>query len=278
MREPKHATPPAASLHHATHAPFSYNSLLHGNARMAADLPTAHELRPDHPDRARHVARAAAALAGREPADVIDWAAATFADRLGVTTGLGYSGVVLLDLLLRRLPSVEACFIDTGCHFDETIDLLRRLERWGGGRLRFNVLRTALTDEQIRARAGAPPWRADPDLCCRLRKVEPMERVVATRDAWCSALRRDQGPSRTSLAPVRLDARGVLRIHPLAAWSAERCWAHIRARSLPYNPLHDCGYPSVGCIHCTVPVHTGEHERTGRWASTPKTECGLHTT
>lgn len=243
---------------------------------------TRQDLLPGNPDRSRHAARAARLLEGREPDDIVAWSIDTFGHRLGFTTALGYAGIVLLDLLRRRLALVEAHFIDTRCHFDETIDLLRRLEAWGeatpGGRVRFITLQSHLSDEQIAERAGAPPWQSNPDLCCRLRKVEPLARVLPTRDAWLSALRRDQSGSRASIEPVQLDTRGTLKIHPLATWTAAQCWDHIHANNIPYNPLHDCGYPSIGCMHCTVPIHTGEHERAGRWAGTGKTECGIHTT
>ncbi len=241
---------------------------------------TAQQLMPAAPERARHAALAARMLDGREPDEIVAWAAATFGARLGFTTGLGFGGVVLLDLLRRHMPVVEVFFIDTGNHFDETLELLHRLEAWGegpgGGRVRFTMVRSHRSDEEVVRLAGSPPWLANPDLCCRLRKVEPMERVTPTRDAWLSALRRDQGGSRAAVDVVRIDARGVLKIHPLARWTADRCWQHIRTHGLPYNPLHDCGYRSVGCVHCTVPVGTGEQERAGRWAGTGKTECGLH--
>lgn len=241
---------------------------------------TARELSAGCAERAGNVAIAAGALRGREPGGVVAWAVETFGAGLGFTTGLGFGGVVLLDLLRRRQSLVEAFFIDTGNHFDETLELLHRLEAWGedgsGGRVRFTVLRPEVSAERVAELAGSPPWQADPDLCCRLRKIEPMERVLATRDAWLSALRRDQGGARAAVEAVRLDARGVLKIHPLAGWTAERCWEHIRANRLPYNPLHDCGYRSVGCVHCTVPVGAAEAERAGRWAGRGKTECGLH--
>ena len=248
---------------------------------MSASFTASRDLCPGSPQRAGRVAEVARLLDGQEPGEVIAWATGTFGARLGFTTALGYGGIVLLDLLRRRLPLVEAHFIDTGHHFDETIELLRRIEAWSGadgaGRIRFIILRADVSDEEVVRAAGSPPWKANPDLCCRLRKVEPFQRIIHTRDAWLSAMRRDQADSRARIDVVRLDRRGILKIHPLADWTAARCWDYIRAHGLPYNPLHDCGYPSVGCTHCTVPVYTGEHERAGLWASIAKTECGLHT-
>ncbi|MFG0284871.1 MAG: phosphoadenylyl-sulfate reductase [Phycisphaerales bacterium JB039] len=239
------------------------------------------DLLPGSAQRAARVAEAARQLEGREPGEIIDWALGIFGAGLGFTTALGYGGIVLLDLLRRRTGLVEAHFIDTGHHFDETIELLGRIEAWsdaaGAGRIRFIILRPEVSDEDVVRAAGSPPWKVNPDVCCRLRKVEPLQRIIHTRDAWLSALRRDQAQSRAQIDVVRLDGRGVLKIHPLAGWTARQCWDYIGAHGLPYNPLHDCGYPSVGCTHCTVPVYAGEHERTGRWASIGKTECGLHT-
>ncbi len=205
---------------------------------------------------------------------IIDYALRKYGDRLGVMTALGYSGIVLMDLLRQRLPALTAYFIDTGFHFPETLALMDRLEaEWN---VRFVRLGPSLRGEQIDSIIGARAWESNPDLCCMYRKVEPMLRVLQTKDAWMAALRRDQADTRRSIPPIKLDRRGTLKIYPLAGWTAEDCWRYIREHDLPYNPLHDEGYLSIGCTHCTRPVAQGEHERAGRWQDRGKVECGLH--
>lgn len=235
----------------------------------------------DDADRRRFVRSHARRLRDSPPDQIVAWAVKQFGDHLGFMTSLGFGGLVLIDLLRRRLPVVHACFVDTGAHFDETLELLERVRTWsesdGSGRVCFTVLRPTVSSESLIKLAGSPPWQHSPDVCCRLRKVEPMRAVLPTREAWMSALRREQGGSRMTTEVVRLDAGGAPRIHPLAFWRSAQCWDYIRSRGIPYNPLHDCGYSSVGCVHCTVPVIAGEGERTGRWVATDKTECGLHT-
>jgi phosphoadenosine phosphosulfate reductase len=231
------------------------------------------------PDRSMHatggydVDAIAAALHECEAEDIIRWAAETFAGGLGLTTALGYSGIVLLDLMRRHIDPVHAYFIDTGCHFPETLELKLRIERaWG---VDFTVLRA---DLQGRDDSGISPERIGPDECCRLRKVEPLLRVLDEKDAWLSALRRDQAPTRSTIRAFDVDARGSVKIYPLAGWTRADCWRHIRRHKLPYNPLHDRGYMSIGCAPCTRPTAPGEHERNGRWADSAKVECGLHLT
>jgi phosphoadenosine phosphosulfate reductase len=207
---------------------------------------------------------------------IIDYALRRYGDRLGVMTALGYSGIVLMDLLRRRVDTLTAHFIDTGFHFDETLELLERLEsEWN---VRFVRLQPSLARKEIESIIGERAWKTAPDLCCTYRKVEPMLRVLKTKDAWMAALRRDQAQTRQSIPPIKLDRRGTLKIHPLAGWTADDCWRYIRERDLPYNPMHDEGYLSIGCTHCTRPVEAGEHERSGRWQQSGKVECGLHDT
>ncbi len=221
------------------------------------------------------VEEAAAALDGKSVDEILDWAFGVFGDRLGMMTALGYSGIILLDFLRKRKPDMEIFTIDTGHLFQETIELRDRLEReWG---IRFRVLEPVTTMEQLVELVGPDPWTLNPDLCCHYRKVEPLLRVIHERDAWLSAIRRDQSISRADADVVEMDGRGVIKVQPLVAWTFDRAWDYIRSNNIPYNPLHDQGYPSVGCVHCTSPVKPGEHERAGRWNSQPKLECGIHT-
>jgi phosphoadenosine phosphosulfate reductase len=213
-------------------------------------------------------------LEGKDIESILRWSVKTFGEGLGVMTALGYSGIVLMDHLRRLVDDLTVYFIDTGKHFEQTLELKDRLEGdWG---IRFEVLRPAFSDEQIEGLIGPRAWETNPDLCCHHRKVEPLLRVLRTKKAWLSALRRDQSATRSGVSPVELDGRGTIKIYPMADWTRERCWEYVRDRGLPYNPLHDEGYPSIGCVPCTSPVAPGESERAGRWNSMPKLECGIH--
>jgi phosphoadenosine phosphosulfate reductase len=221
------------------------------------------------------VEEAATTLEGKSIDEILGWAFATFGDRLGFMTALGYSGLILMDFVRRHRPDMEIFTIDTGHLFPETIELRERLAReWG---IRFTILRPLMTMEQLEQIVGPNPWSVNPDLCCHYMKVEPLLRVIHTRDAWLSAVRRDQSSTRADSDVVEMDGRGVIKIQPMVSWTFEQAWDYIRSHKVPYSPLHDRGYPSVGCVHCTSPVKPGEHERSGRWNSQPKLECGIHT-
>ena len=124
---------------------------------------------------------------------------------------------------------------------------------------------------------GERLWERQPDLCCKLRKVEPLEEMLVDLRAWITAIRRDQTRSRARAAIIERDRKfGLIKINPLAAWSAVRVWDYIVKHDVPYNPLHSTGYSSIGCMPCTTPVQIGEDSRAGRWRGSSKTECGLH--
>ncbi len=213
-------------------------------------------------------------LEGRSLEEILAWAAGRFGADLGFMTALGCGGVVLQHHLLKIDPTIEAHFIDTGLGFPETTEFLRRLkDEWN---VRFVVHKPRMSARRRRKFIALEPWKTDPDLCCRRMKVEPFLRIIHTKKAWVSALRRDQGAARSRIRTVEFDGRGVLQIYPLAAWTFERIWKYIRDNDLPYQPLHDRGYPSVGCVYCTAPVAPGGRERSGRWNGTGKSECGIH--
>jgi phosphoadenylyl-sulfate reductase (thioredoxin) len=170
---------------------------------------------------------------------------------------------------------VDLLTLDTGLLFPETYALWRRLEQRYG--LRIRAVRPAQTVEQQAAALGPALWERDPDRCCGLRKVEPLRAALSGYRAWISAIRREQTPERAGVAVVARDARfGLVKVSPLAAWTAARVWGYLRAHDVPTNPLHARGYPSIGCQPCTTPVRIGENPRAGRWRGKGKTECGLH--
>jgi phosphoadenosine phosphosulfate reductase len=140
----------------------------------------------------------------------------------------------------------------------------------------LRVVAPSITRSELTGILGKRPWETDPDRCCHYMKIEPLTKFIHEKDAWLSAVRRDQSPTRAKIDIVEVDERDVIKIYPLADWASEQAWSHIRAHDLPYNPLHDKSYMSVGCSHCTKPVRAGQHERAGRWGSSTKLECGIH--
>jgi phosphoadenosine phosphosulfate reductase len=214
------------------------------------------------------------------PAELIDGVLPRFAGRrLVATTAFGMEGCALIDLLARSGQAVTVAYVDTAFFFDETYALRDRLvERYPG--VRFLCVRTELTPEQQAALHGPELWQRDPDLCCKLRKVDPLKPALAQADVWITGLRRGQSSTRAQLRVLEWDWQyWVLKFNPLASWSREQIWDYIRANDVPYNPLHEQGYPTIGCTHCTQPVagaKVTDYSRDGRWAGQQKTECGLH--
>jgi phosphoadenosine phosphosulfate reductase len=218
-----------------------------------------------------------AQLEGQPAADILAWAAHQFAPRVGLGTGFGAEGCVLIHLIAEHALPIDLFTLDTGLLFDETYNLWRRLEvRYG---VRIRPVRPALSVDEQAAAFGDALWARDPDRCCAIRKVAPLEDELAGMDAWITAIRRDQTPERAHAAIVEPDpASDRVKINPLAAWSGDDVWSFIHAYAVPYNPLHDRGYPSIGCAPCTTAVGAGEDPRAGRWRGRDKTECGLHRT
>jgi len=221
------------------------------------------------------IAAAAAELEGADPDTILRWAADRFAPRLGFATGFGAEGCALIDLAARAGLPIDIFTLDTGVLFPETYELWRRLEaRYA---IRIRAVRPPLTIAEQAAQHGDALWARDPDACCRMRKVEPLAAEAKRFDAWISAIRRDQTAERAGAAVVERDARfGIVKVNPLVGWTVKDVWRHLLDHDVPYNPLHDRGYPSIGCAPCTSPVAPGEDERAGRWRGTAKTECGLH--
>lgn len=224
---------------------------------------------------AAELATAAARLEGRPPDEVLAWAADRFAPRITLATAFGTEGCVLIDLIGRwRLP-IDLFTLDTGLLFPETRALWRRLEERYGVTVR--AVRPEQTVEEQAARHGDRLWEREPDRCCALRKVAPLDHALAGFDAWVTGIRRDQTLERARTRVVEADPRlGLVKINPLAGWTAAEVRAYVRAHDVPTNPLHERGYPSIGCMPCTTPVAAGEAARAGRWRGRAKRECGLH--
>lgn len=211
------------------------------------------------------VARAAAELETATAVEVVRWGVERCGDDLVVLTS--FQDAVLVDVAVQADPDVRIAFLDTQYHFPETwafVDTVR--ERYPGMDLEVVAPRVE-PDER---------WRTDVDGCCGVRKVEPLERVLADRGAWVSGVRRADSPLRASTPVVALDRRGKLKLNPLATWSDEQMADYVAARDLPQHPLQAHGFLSIGCWPCTRAVRPGEDPRAGRWSGTGKSECGLH--
>jgi phosphoadenosine phosphosulfate reductase len=209
------------------------------------------------------------------PQDVLLEAFNEFGDGVAIATGFGAEGAALIDMAVKINPQPNIFFLDTGFLFPETYELRRRMEdRYG---IEIRAVQTAITPEIQDEMFGPRLWSRDPDLCCRLRKLEPLKEALHGLDAWVTAIRRDQTPARAVARAAEWDFRWQLvKINPLVRWTKREVWNYIAKYDVPYNPLHDAGYPSIGCTHCTRAVRADENERAGRWAGHVKTECGLH--
>jgi phosphoadenosine phosphosulfate reductase len=212
------------------------------------------------------------------PADqILKLAFQRFHPRIAVATAFGAEGMVVLDLLSRIEPRAKVFYIDTQFFFPETYRLIEQVQK----RYRFEWVRILpeLSPEEQSREIGPELYRSDPDRCCQIRKVLPLKKFFerAGLDGWVASLRREQSESRAGTGVVERDVRfGLVKFNPLARWTWSDVWLHIRVNEVPYNPLHDRAYPSVGCWPCTRAVAPGESFRAGRWAGTLKTECGLH--
>src|SRR6266542_2144083 len=211
----------------------------------------------------------------KPPEVVLRWALAEFGPDVALATGFGAEGCVLIDMVARITKNARIFYLDTDLLFPETYALRDQLEaRYG---VHFERRATSLSVSEQAAQYGERLWEREPDLCCRLRKVEPLGEMLKGMRAWVTAIRRDQSPARARISFVERDEKfGLIKINPLAAWSASDVWNYIAKHDVPYNMLHDQGYPSVGCVPCTTPVQIGESARAGRWRGTGKSECGIH--
>ena len=206
--------------------------------------------------------------------EIIRWATDTFGDRICITSSM--TGAVLIHLASSVRPGIDVVFLDTGYHFPETVGTRDAVEAVYPINL-VNVTPSRTVAEQD-AELGPRLYGRNPDLCCYLRKVEPLERTMRNNyDAWISGLRRDETLARRNAPVVDWDARRrMVKVNPIARWTAAQVDEYIAAEGVLVNPLVYDGYPSIGCRTCTARVEPGADPRSGRWAGTGKTECGLH--
>jgi phosphoadenosine phosphosulfate reductase len=225
-----------------------------------------------------HAMRSLAETAARELQDasaeeVIRWATDTFGPRICITSSM--SDAVIMHLASAVSPGIDVVFLDTGYHFPETIGTRDAAAAVYPINL-VNVTPSRTVAEQD-AELGPRLYGRNPDLCCYLRKVEPLERTLKNYDAWITGVRREETLSRRATRVVEYDPkRQMVKVNPIVGWTSEQVDEYIAANGVLVNPLVYDGYPSIGCRTCTMRVAPGADPRSGRWAGTGKTECGIH--
>ncbi len=247
-----------------------------GERRLGKPVVRAPEARVDAPpDLLSELGRASADLETASPEQIIRWAAERFGSKLTMATAFGPEGCTILYMLSRVAPGTYVFNLDTGYQFQETLDLRDEIARRYG--VEVELKRPELSVEEYEQMHGGPLYKTRPDQCCFDRKVTVLRQAVRGFEAWMSAIRRDQSPDRAKAPIVGWDRKfGLVKVNPLANWTKQDVWKMITEHDIPYNPLHDRGYTSIGCWPCTRAVMFGEDERAGRWSGTSKTECGLH--
>jgi len=209
------------------------------------------------------------------PESVLQWAFENFGDTVAISSAFGAEGMALIDMASRMRQNFRLFTVDTEFLFQETYNLMDRVEQRYDVAIE-RVYPMSSPEEQERSH-GSALWQRDPDLCCNLRKVEPLRRKLGELRAWITSIRRDQTAARAGAGKIEWDKKfGLVKINPIADWSSRQVWQYIREHDVPYNVLHERDYPSIGCTHCTRAVLPGESPRAGRWSESPKTECGLH--
>lgn len=216
-------------------------------------------------------------LSKKDTGDVLRWIYKTFDNDVVYACSFGAEGMVLIDLISRVRKDASIVFLDTDLHFKETYELIDRVKKRYPG-LNIRMIKPDLTLNQQAELHGGELWKGNPDHCCSIRKLQPLEKELNGVQAWISGLRREQSPTRANIQFVNQDHKfKSIKLCPLIHWTWDDIWNYIRMFNLEYNELHDQKFPSIGCDRCTLPVEDGEDSRKGRWATAGKTECGLHT-
>lgn len=234
------------------------------------------EVRTASPEEIEWLRQQSQMLEGATPETILTWAIDRYFPRFTMATGLGPEGCLIISMLAKIEPRVYVFNLDTGYQFPETLELRDRIaEKYG---IVIDLQQPEHSVDEYETVHGGPLHRTNPDQCCHDRKVKVLHRVAKDFDAWASGIRRDQSAVRANTPILRWDSKfGLVKISPLASWTKRDVWKRIVDEQIPYNPLHDQGYPSIGCQPCTRALVFGEDERAGRWSGCGKTECGLHT-
>lgn len=215
-------------------------------------------------------------LENASPEEIVAWANERYAPGLAMGTAFGPEGCLILSILADVAPETYVFNLETGYQFQQTLDLRDRIaEKYG---IEVDMLTPELSVPEYEAKHGGPLYETNPDQCCNDRKIKVLEKAAQGRTAWMSGIRRDQSPVRAGQPIVAWDRKfHLVKITPLANETKSSVWSRILKEGVPYNPLHDQGYPSIGCWPCTQKAGDTDDERAGRWAGSKKTECGLHT-
>lgn len=222
------------------------------------------------------LAAASQRLEAASPREIITWAVERYFPKLTMATAFGPEGLVIIHYLAQIEPRTHVFNLDTGYQFPQTLELRDRIARRYG--IEVELKQPELTVAEYEAAHGGPVYKTNPDQCCHDRKIAVLRQAAAGMRAWMSGIRRDQSSDRAAAPIVGWDKKfGLVKISPLANWTKKDVWKLITDEDIPYNPLHDQGYTSIGCWPCTRAVMFGEDERAGRWSGSAKTECGLHT-
>jgi phosphoadenosine phosphosulfate reductase len=222
-----------------------------------------------------------ASFANAEPIELLSWAWNEFGSAAAIGTSFQGAGLVIMNEARRAGLPLPVFTIDTGLLFPQTVELKQRLEDFF--QIEIEVLLPDQTPDEQAADLGPRLWERNPDLCCTLRKVFPLQRKLASLSAWITGLRRSQSSSRSEIElaelypfdPIR--ELQIVKLNPIANWTADQVWEYVRRHGIPYNPLRDSGFRSIGCEPCTRAVGGAAGERAGRWIGFEKTECGIHT-
>jgi len=212
----------------------------------------------------------------KTPQEIIRFALDKYGNRVSFASSFGAEDVAIIDMIAKIKPGARVFTLETGYLFSETHDVIRRIKEKYNIKLEIYTPSTSMEEFE---RQYGKLYETDPDKCCAIRKIEPLNRAMADNlDAWITGIRRDQSPTRANTKKVEMDKKfNLVKFNPIADWTSEKVWDYIRKNNIPYNVLHDRNYPSIGCAPCTKPVKPGEDPRAGRWAGKEKTECGLHT-
>jgi phosphoadenosine phosphosulfate reductase len=237
---------------------------------LAADPP----LNPNH-EYLAELERESQALETATPQQILQWAVDRYAPRFTMATAFGPEGMVILHMLSEIAPETPVFNLETGYQFAETLQLREQVKQRYGIEVEFKYPETTVAEYE--AAHGGPVYKSDPNQCCFDRKLKVLHAAAKGQYAWASAIRRDQSVDRAAAPIVGWDRKfQLVKISPLANWTKQQVWSMITTEKIPYNPLHDKGYQSIGCQPCTRATMVGEDERAGRWSGFQKTECGLH--
>lgn len=243
---------------------------------MAPATPINTSPRTASPDELEALQQHSLRLEKATPEEIIQWAVEAYHPKLTMATAFGPEGCVILSILAKIEPKVYVFNLDTGYQFQETLDVRDRIAQKYG--ILVDLQRPDTTVHEYEAMHGGPLYKTNSNQCCADRKIMVLHRVSRGFDAWMSGIRRDQSSHRAKAPIAGWDKKfGLVKISPLANCTNKDIWKRIVDEQIPYNILHDQGYPSIGCWPCTRSVLAGEDERAGRWSGTAKTECGLHT-